>query len=361
MKTFNKMLMASVLAITPLQTFASPSLDLSGTGSLDINVEDLDRIKDYGSLWTIRDLEFRADAQLMEWLTVRAIVACNDKKVEEIDDCAQSTRDILKDFTVGVMIPEFGGQKMVVLVGKTELPFGGGITQRSVVTNNPLNQTDRELERKKVIMLQWSPKVQGNSSTAQIINELVSLVEVAAYSSDSGDLKDFKKTDDYKNYALRVSGVLRSLFYQASYLDEKDGERRWGLAAGMPVLDSGFKIYGEYQNYKDNTNNPDLKSATTVGVSKNIKGGTAAVEYSKIKGSDLEGDRVGVSYKHGVGKHVTLGAEVDAEKDGDNAAGYVSVTSHFGQSKNIETRSLFPQIQERVNKQRARMDEMRKK
>lgn len=344
------------MAMGPVITQAAPTIDFSGTGSLDINVDDLSDLGDIGSFTMIRDLEFRADSSLTEWLTVRAIVACNDKPVKEIDDCVQSARDVLKDFTVGIAIPEFGGQKMVLLVGKTELPFGGNITQRTVVTNDPLNQTDRELERKKVIMIQWAPHVGGDSRAAQVMNELFSLVEVAAYSSASDDLSDFKETSDYKNYAARISGGLKNLFYQASYLDEKDGETRWSFASGV-ALPKGFNIYGEYQSYKNNAMNPDLESAATVGVSKAVMGGKAALEYSKVKGSDLADDRIGVSYQRPVGKYVTVGAEVNAEKDGDDVTGYLSVNGHFGQAKNIETRSLFPHIQDRVNKQREKMNE----
>ncbi len=352
MKTFNSILLASLLSI--VSPAHAVTFDYSGNTNLDVQWGDPALVGQNANVVMLDDTQIQGTLRTDNGFIGKVTLACDQQKIESADQCYKDFKLLAKDIQFGYA-KTIDGQEFLIMAGKGTVAFGDSVTQRAFDMNDPVNQLDRQMWRKPVIMVKLSPSFSSDSKMSEILGVIKS-IEVTGYNNKAGLTNDLSKAINPDSYAVRLSYALMKVSGQVSYLHQEDGERRWDASVKLPEI-KGFKVYGDYQSIKNSTIDPNTKSAALVGVSHGFMGGDAALEGSAIKhntpvstgsGEDttLNEKRVTAAYSHvlkqGEGYSITGRAELSEQVNGSHLsspAGGLRVNASFDGT--TKTQDLF--------------------
>ncbi len=268
------------------------------TNSFQGSVDDLENFDDLGEKIRIRDLNLSVDV-LMSIFGARLTLEENSNDLS-ID--GTSLKEKVRDLYVGIQPME----NLIILYGKTDVPFGADQSERA---ENEVTKLNEQLERKLVAAVEIHPTFMKQ----------IQSVELAAFSSKS-DRNDVKFNDKLDSYAARVIADIAGVLTQASYMRMDGKEYRASISGAKGVaskITGPLQVYAELQMIRESAINGDINVAT-VGASKQLEkfgNGKTSVyaEGSRIQqhGTSKNARNAGaVGAKYRLNKNVTLGAEV---------------------------------------------------
>jgi hypothetical protein len=262
---------------------SSVSFDYA-TNSYKTSADDLENFDDLGQKIRVRDLDLSVDA-MMSIFGARLTLEHNSN---DLSADADSLREKVRDLYIGVQPMT----NLVILYGKTDVPFGADQSQSS---ENAITKLNEQNERKLVAAVQVTPS---------FIKQIQS-IEVAAFASNPGrDNLDFsQKLDSYSARAIAQLGVVLT---QASYMHVKGGENRTSVSgsAGIATEITGpFQVYAELQAVRKSPINGDI-DVGTIGASKDLPFGNGKTSVyaegsriqPKLGGNGANAGTIGAKY-----------------------------------------------------------------
>lgn len=252
-----------------------PTLTWNGSGNLDYgssslnrSTDDLTNFDNLGEKVRVRDLNISVDA-MMSIFGARLTLEENSKDLK-VDGTALQEK--VRDLYVGIQPMT----NMVILYGKTDVPFGADQSSNS---ENAITKLNQQLERKLVAAVQVKPS---------FIKQIQS-IEIAAFSSHSTNDK-VRFNESLDSYSARVIAQLGQVLTQASYMRVNGKEYRASLSASQGFateITGPFQVYAELQAIRHSDLNGDI-NVGTVGASKTIESVlqgklSAYGEYSRIQ------------------------------------------------------------------------------
>lgn len=262
----------------------SGNLDYS-TNSFDSSVDDLENFDDLGEKIRVRDLNLSIDA-MMSIFGARLTLEENSN---DLSINANSLREKVRDLYVGIQPMT----NLVILYGKTDVPFGGDHSSRA---ENAITKLNEQNERKLVASVAVKPS---------FIKQIQS-IELSAFASQPGS-SNVDLSEKLDSYSARVIAQLGRVLAQASYMHVKGGESRTSVSGSTTLateITGPFEVYAEIQAIRQSPINGDI-DVGTIGASKALpygKGRTSVfVEGTRIQpktgGNGSNAAAVGARYK----------------------------------------------------------------
>src|SRR5690606_20253929 len=208
-----------------------PTMSINWSGAFDYatnsysgSVDDLENFDDLGEKIRVRDLNLSMDV-LMSIFGARLTLEENSN---DLSISATSLREKVRDLYIGIQPM----QNLVILYGKTDVPFGADQSERA---ENAVTKLNEQLQRKLVAAVQITPTFMKQ----------IQSIELAAFSSKT-DPNDVKFNDKLDSYSARVIADIASVLTQASYM-RIDGKEYRASVSGAKGVSS--KITGPLHVY----------------------------------------------------------------------------------------------------------------
>ena len=274
---------SALLALAlPLSAFSADSIGVS-SASGDINVSANPETLNGDNVWVDAYGQVSVDLPFQLNLDLKG-------RIDETLNSAQNEKlnqDLFWQTLEGLAL-----RKKIfytVAVGKVDAGFGArgtgiGETALNRQRDSLLFANSFALRSVTGVQVIVDNSIPGSSMVANVLNQVLSGVTVTFYDANASTkprIGDFGKLN---SVAARKVGEALGISYQVSYVHAKfdDGTRDQRYSISLQKCLDIACLYGEHQNL-EKSDLTSVKTATTMGVSKSVRGTNLAVEYTDVR------------------------------------------------------------------------------